>query len=272
MLDVRHNGIPMLGLGTFGRTGTAGLDAILTAIEIGYRHLDTAQSYDTEAVVGHALKRCGLPRGELFVTTKVRNENLPRERFLPSVRESLELLGVEQVDLLLIHWPAEKDVVPLEHYMEELVTAKQQGLAGQIGVSNFTIGLLERARAIIGDGQIIDNQVEVHPFMQNRKLASYCAQRGIAVTAYSPLAKGRAAADPTIRQIAEQADVPPSAVALAWLRQREIIAIPASATRANLEANAKSLKVDLTQTEMAAIDALERGERIIDPAKAPVWD
>jgi 2,5-diketo-D-gluconate reductase B len=164
------NNIPQLGYGTWARTGDDGVAAIATALEIGYRHLDTAQPYGTEAPIARAIKMSGLKRSELFITTKVAEANLGRERFLPSVRESLDTLEMDAVDLLLIHWPSAGDAVPFEHYIEALGEARSLGLARLIGVSNFTIAMLDRADEILGRGAIATNQVEVHPFLQNRPL------------------------------------------------------------------------------------------------------
>ena len=126
--------IPPLGLGTFGRTGAAGIEALLTAMEIGYRHIDTAQSYDTESTVGAAVRRSGLARDSFFVTTKIANTNLDRSRFGPSLERSIDTLGICPVDLLLIHWPSENDTVPLEYYLTALSEAQQRGQARLIGV------------------------------------------------------------------------------------------------------------------------------------------
>ena len=165
--------IPQLGLGTTGRGGDAGTEAIVKAIEIGYRHIDTAQTYDTERQVGAAIRRSGLPRLDFFVTTKVADFNLGKTKFMPSVEKRLEAIGVERVDLLLIHWPSHRDEVPFEDYVLALAEAKARGHARLIGVSNFPIALLERARALLGEGAIATNQVEIHPYLQAPKLTGW---------------------------------------------------------------------------------------------------
>jgi 2,5-diketo-D-gluconate reductase B len=266
------DGLPPLGLGTFGRTGAAGLEALRTAIEVGYRHFDTAQTYDTEPVVGAAIRRSGHPRDAFFVTTKVADVHLADDTFLPSLRTSLDRLGVDQVDLTLIHWPSPGNRVPLESYLARLVEARTLGLTRRIGVSNFPCALLDRAVACVGPGQLATNQVELHPFLQNRTLRACCARHGIVVTAYMPLAKGRVLQDPVLRRIGTEVDASPATVALAWLLQQGIVAIPASSRRAHLEANLAARDLRLSPAHMAAIDALDRGQRLVDPQKAPVWD
>jgi 2,5-diketo-D-gluconate reductase B len=264
--------IPRLGLGTWGRTGSQGLEAILTAIEIGYRHLDTAQTYETEAVIGRAIERSGLQRRDFFITTKVADTNLTRHDFQPSLRASLDRLRVERVDLTLIHWPAYRDAVPLDEYVRELVRAKDDGLTSLVGVSNFPCALVRRAVAFAGPGTIVNNQVEMHPFLQNRTVNACCAAHDVAVTAYLPIARGLVSNDPVLRRVARDHGVDPPAVSLAWLLQKGIIVIPASGRREHLEANWRATDLRLSPDEMAAIDTLDRGQRLVDPEKSPVWD
>lgn len=264
--------IPPMGLGTYGRTGEAGAEAILAALEIGYRHLDTAQSYDTERPVGRALRRSGLKRDEVFLTTKVDTGNLSRDRFLPSVRASLEALQTDRIDLLLIHWPSPRDAVPFGDYVTALAEARELGLARLIGVSNFPVALVERARALIGANAIATNQVEVHPFLQNRRLRDHCAAAGIAVTAYMPLAKGKVANDPVLQGIARRHGAEPGQVALAFLLRLGLIVIPASSRPERMRSNFAATALALDEAEMAAIAGLDRGGRMIDPVWGPAWD
>ena len=272
MSDRTINGIPQLGLGTFGRTGPEGLDALLAALEVGYRHIDTAQSYDTEANVGEAVRRSGLPRSEVFVTTKVADTNLEEKDFLHSVERSLETLGTDQVDLLLIHWPSQHDAVPFESYMTGLAEARERGWTRMIGVSNFPIADLRRTEAVLGKGQIATNQVEIHPYLQGPKLRDHARGVGIPLTAYMPLAKGRVSDDATLARIAERHGVTAAAVSLAFLMGEGHIVIPASSNRERLERNFAAGRVTLDESEMDEIRALDRGERFIDPDKAPAWD
>jgi 2,5-diketo-D-gluconate reductase B len=264
--------IPQLGLGTYGRTGEDGMAAILSALEIGYRHIDTAQSYGTEANVGEAVRRSGLPRGEVFLTTKVADTNLDRRAFAPSVGRSLDALGVDRVDLLLIHWPSEREAIPLEDYVTALAEAQAKGQARLIGVSNFTIDLLQRSRAILGEGALATNQVEIHPYHQAPTLRDWARTNGLTLTAYQPLAKGRVASDPTLRAVGERHGVLPGAAALAFLMAEGHAVIPASSSTANLRGNFAAAAVSLDPDETTRIRTLDRRQRGIDPSKSPKWD
>lgn len=264
--------IPRMGLGTWLRTGEDGFRAIMDGIEIGYRHLDTAQSYGTEENVGRAVRESGLPRDDLFVVTKVADTNLSHERFLPSLRRSLDTLRLDRIDLTLIHWPSHRDAVPFADYMTALAEAKSMGLTRLIGVSNFTIPLIERSVALLGPGEIVTNQVELHPYLQSRRLAAACRQHGVTVTAYMPLAKGRVIDDPVLTRIGAAHGVSAATATLAWLMRKGMIVIPASHRRGHMAANFAATTLRLSDADMAAIDALDRNDRMIDPAKAPEWD
>lgn len=270
-MDPKQLGIPPIGLGT-SKLGEATYNAIRTALDVGYTHLDTAQSYDSEETIGRALRDSGTKPADVFITTKVADTNLSDERFMPSVRDSLDKLGTDRVDLLLIHWPSHRDAVPFEHYMASLRAAKDQGYARMVGVSNYPIARLEQAIALLGAGLIVNNQVEVHPYLQNRKLVAWCRDHDILVTAYMPLGKGRILGDPVICGIAQRLGLPPATVVLAWLVQSGMITVPASTRRENLEANLRAADIRLAKEDMAAIHALDRGERFINPAKSPAWD
>lgn len=266
------NGIPQLGLGTWLRDSDGGFRAIVTGLELGYRHLDTAQTYGTEGHMGRAIRASGVPRDEVFVTTKVGDSNLARKHFLPSLERSLDRMDVGVVDLTLIHWPSHDDAVPFASYIEDLAEVKGRGMTRMIGVSNFPCRLVEMAVALVGPGEIATNQVELHPYLQNRAVRDCCRTRGIAVTAYMPLAGGRVAGDPVLQRFADRHGVSAPAIALAWLMQRGMIAIPASGRREHMAENLRALDVALDEDELASIDALDRGERLINPAKAPTWD
>jgi 2,5-diketo-D-gluconate reductase B len=272
MFGPEINGIPQLGLGTYGRTRDEGLQALLAALEIGYRHIDTAQSYGTEANVGEAVRRAELGRKDVFITTKVADENLGRGAFLPSVERSIETLGLGPVDLLLIHWPAERDAVPFEDYMLALAEAQERGWTRLIGVSNYPIADLRRAETVLGVGRLATDQVELHPFLQAPRLRDYAREVGLPLTAYRPLAKGRAARDPVLTEIGKRHGVTASAAALAFLMQEGHIVIPASSSRERLAENFAACGVHLAAEEMAAIRGLDRSRRLVDPEKAPVWD
>ncbi len=264
--------LPQIGLGTYGRTGDVGEAAILAALEIGYRHLDTAQTYDTEHQVGAALRRSGLLRDAVFVTTKVADTNLSPAAFLPSVRQSLDALAMDRVDLLLIHWPVAEDVVPFDSYMLGLREAQTRGYTRLIGVSNYPLALLKRAEALLGQGSLATNQVELHPWLQAPRLVGGARAMAQHLTAYQPLVKGRVATDPVLRRISEAQGVAPAAVALAFLLAEGHAVIPASSSPGNLRANLAAASLTLDAADLADLRALDRGYRHINPAKSPSWD
>jgi 2,5-diketo-D-gluconate reductase B len=266
-----RNRIPMIGFGTSG-LGDKAHEAIATALEVGYRHLDTAQSYGTEEIIGRVLRESGIRRHAMFLTTKIADANLSKDRFMPSLRQSLDRLGTDYVDLLLIHWPSQGDTVPLAGYMTTLAEAKANGQARLIGVSNFTTALLARSIAILGPGALATNQVEMHPHFHNRTVLAWCDAHGIAVTPYMPLGLGRVLSTPALSAIAARALVSPAEVALAWLIQQGVIVIPASKSRAHMEANLTAADITLSDAEMAAMARTDRNHRMINPAKSPEWD
>ncbi len=265
-------GMPLMGLGTYGRRGTEGIDAMLAALEIGYRHLDTAQSYNTERECGEALVRSGLQRGEVFITTKIDMPNFGAGKLIPSLRRSLDELGMDYVDLTLIHWPSPHEQVPLATYLEQLAEAQALGLTRTIGVSNFTIDLLRRSRTILGGVPIANNQVECHPYLQNRALVDFCDSAGIPVTAYQPIAHGALKGDPVLEPLASAKGCTVEQLAIAYALARGLAAIPASSKPERLATNFAAQQVALTPDDMATIASVDRGTRRIDPATAPAWD
>jgi 2,5-diketo-D-gluconate reductase B len=222
--------------------------------------------------VGRAVKQSGLRRSELFVTTKVADTQLDKAAFMPSVERSLETLGLDYVDLLLIHWPSKDDAVPFDEYMTGLAEARQKGFAKRIGVSNYPIADLTRADALLGPGQLATNQIEIHPYLQSPKIRDYARQSGLQLTAYMPLAKGRVSDDAVLKAIAKRHGVTSSAIALAFLMGEGHIVIPSSANPTRLCDNHASLKVRLTSEDVEAIRALDRRDRMINPVKSPAWD
>lgn len=265
--------IPAFGLGTFRLKGQVVIDSVKTGLELGYRTIDTAQIYGNEAEVGQAIAESGVARGELFVTTKIWTDNYAKDKLVPSLKDSLAKLRTDHVDLTLIHWPSPGNAVPVAEFMSALADAKAQGLTKRIGVSNFNIALMKEAIAAVGAAQIATNQVELHPYLQNRKVAEFAKSQGIHITSYMTLAYGEVLKDPVIQQIAEQHRATPAQVTLAWAMQSGYAVIPSSTRRANLESNLKACALTLGEAEMQRIASLERGHRLTSPAGiAPAWD
>lgn len=265
--------IPAFGLGTFRLKDQVVVDSVRNALDLGYRAIDTAQIYGNEADVGDAIAASGVPRAELFVTTKVWTDNLPADKLLPSLRQSLDKLRSDYVDLTLVHWPSPRDAVPMAEYLHALADAQRQGLTRRIGISNFTIALTRQAIEIIGADAIATNQIEVHPYLQNRTLIGYLQQQGIHVTSYMTLAYGKVLQDPVIAAIAERHAATPAQVALAWALQQGHAVIPSSTKRENLASNLLAQSLRLEEADMAQIATLDRGERLANPAGiAPDWD
>ncbi|HDX8616897.1 TPA: 2,5-didehydrogluconate reductase DkgB [Aeromonas dhakensis] len=264
--------MPNLGLGTFRLTGQPLRDSLLQGLELGYLHIDTAQIYANEAEVGQLMRESGVPRQDIYLTTKVWTSEFGPGKVIPSLEVSLEKLGTDYLDLALIHWPSPKDEVPMAVYLEQLAEAKARGLTREIGVSNFTVAQLKQAIDILGPGAIAHQQVEIHPLLQNRKVVAFCKDHGIAITAYMPLAYGKVLTEPLLMEIGQRHGVSAAQVSLAWLLAQGMTVIPSSTRRENLAANLAALKVTLTAEELAAIATLERGERCADPDFAPDWD
>jgi 2,5-diketo-D-gluconate reductase B len=267
-----NNTIPQLGLGTFRLQGQQAIDSVRKGLELGYRHIDTAQIYGNEAEVGQALQASSVPRGDVFVTTKIWTEHLTSDKLIPSLKDSLHKLRIDQVDLTLIHWPSPQAAVPVAESMQALLEAREQGLTGAIGVSNFTNAQLAQAIDAVGAANIATNQVELHPFLQNRGVAAFARSHGIHVTAYMPLAYGKAVQDAAIQAIAARIGATPAQVTLAWLMAKGHAVIPSSTRRENLAANLGSLDLRLSAADSETIDGLERGERLVSPDFAPAWD
>jgi 2,5-diketo-D-gluconate reductase B len=264
--------MPSIGLGTFRLQGQQVIDSVRNGLEAGYRHIDTAQIYGNEAEVGQALAESGVPRGQVFVTTKVWTEYLDAEALIPSLKESLRKLRIGQLDLALIHWPSPGGAVPVAESMAALLEARELGLTRAIGVSNFTNAHLAQAIGAVGAHNIATNQVEIHPFLQNRAVAAYAREMGIHLTAYMPLAYGKAMQEPAIQRIAERHGATPAQVTLAWLLRQGFTVIPSSTKRANLDDNLRAAGIALSDEDAQAFRALDRNERLANPDFAPRWD
>jgi 2,5-diketo-D-gluconate reductase B len=271
--NLSHATVPPFGLGTFRLKGQVVIDSVRNALELGYRTIDTAQIYGNEAEVGQAIAEHGVARDALFLTTKIWTDNFPRERLVPSLRESLTKLRTDYVDLTLIHWPSPGNAVPMSEFLGALMEAREAGLTRRIGVSNFTVALLEEAIDLIGPEQIATNQIELHPYLQNRKVTEFAASQGIHITSYQTLAYGKVLTDPALHGIAERHGATAAQVALAWAMKLGHSVIPSSTKRENLESNLKSQHLELTDEDMEQIALLDRNERVTDPKGfAPAWD
>jgi len=263
--------LPVIGLGTSGM-GDVRAESIATALKLGYRHIDTAWKYGTERQVGEGMRASGVPRRDIFLCTKVSHEYLHADDFARSVDESLKTLGVDQVDLLLVHWPNLK--IPLAETMGALAKAKQQGLTRHVGVANFNIALLDQAIALCPE-PLVTLQAEYHPYLDQTTLLNACRARGLIYTAYCPLGRGRLFKDPVLDEIARHKGKTIAQVALRWLVQKEIVApIPRSSNPARLAENIAVFDFSLSNEEMRRIDALKRPDgRIANPVgRVPPWD
>ncbi|MBV7428681.1 2,5-didehydrogluconate reductase DkgB [Acidovorax sp. sif1233] len=265
--------LPAFGLGTFRLQGQVVIDSVRNALDLGYRAIDTAQIYGNEAEVGQAIADSGVPRGELFITTKVWTEHLAGDRLVQSLKDSLARLRTDQVDLTLIHWPSPGGAVPVAEFMGALAEAQARGLTRLIGVSNFNTALLREAIAAVGADRIATHQIELHPYLQNRAVADFARSQGIHTTSYMTLAYGKVLGDPVLADIARAHGATTAQVALAWAMQLGYAVIPSSTRRDNLASNLKARPLRLTGEDMARIAALDRGERLVNPeGLAPAWD
>jgi diketogulonate reductase-like aldo/keto reductase len=270
-LTLHGTAVPRLGFGTWRLSGDGCRTAVTAALDSGYRHIDTAALYGNEREVGAALAASGLPRDDLFVTTKVWRDDLAPDALLRSAHASLDRLALDRVDLLLIHWP--NDAVPLADTMAALDEAAARGWTRHIGVSNFPVALLGEARRLT-QKPLFANQCEYHPGLDQSALIEACQAGGTAFVAYRPLGQGQGLADPVIAAAAARHGVTPSQVVLRWhMQQPDIVAIPRSSDPAHIAANAEVFGFALDDGEMAAISAIGDGaDRHVSPAFAPAFD
>jgi 2,5-diketo-D-gluconate reductase B len=270
MITAHGMTMPKLGLGTWRLKGEECTTAVLGALDRGYRHIDTAQMYGNEDAVGAALAATPVKRADIHLTTKVWWENLAPDAMKRAMDNSLTQLRTPYVDLYLIHWPAPQMDLPAA--LAQLVKFKEQGLARHIGVSNFPIALLKRAIEEI-QAPIACNQFEYHVLLNQTKLVAYARSKGLAVTAYCPLAQGRLADHPTLDTIAQKHGCTPAQVALAWLLTQDgVAAIPKAGRAESQLANLAALDIRLDDSDRAAIAALPKNQRFVAPSFAPAWD
>lgn len=272
MLAVKANGatIPILGLGTWDVRGKTCARIVEQAIRLGYRHIDTAQAYDNEREVGEGVRSSGVARDNVFITTKVWWTHFAAGDLERSVAESLNRLRFPYVDLLLLHWP--NSSVPLKETIGALNAVKREGLARHIGISNFTVSLVEQAAAFSAE-PIVNNQIELHPYIDQSKVIEACGRHGISVTAYSPIARGEASNDKVLARVGRMHGKTAAQVCLRFLVQRGIIVIPRTSRVERLTENFDIFDFTLSETDMATIGAMasERGRRV-DPSWSPQWD
>jgi len=259
--------MPSLGIGTWQNTDPeACANAVATALEIGHRHVDTAQAYGNEESVGEGLARADVSREDVFLATKVWIEELAYDDVLSSTEASLEKLGVDYVDLLYIHWPSgEYDPADTLAAFDEL---HDEGLIERIGISNFLAEQVDEAIET-ADAPIFANQIECHPLLPQNELRAHCADRGVEVVAYSPLARGEVFDVPEIQSVAKKHDVSEAQVSLAWLREKGVTPIPKATGEAHIRDNWASRTLELDPEDVATIDDIDRREREVDPSFSP---
>ena len=262
--------VPEIGLGTFKLIGKTCEQVVKMALNMGYRHIDTAQVYKNEREVGNAIKSAHIDRDELFITTKVDRINLDADKLLKSTERSLQELDVPYVDLLLIHWP--NPDFELEKAVEAMLTLRDQGKALNIGVSNFPMSLLQEVNDEMA-APIFANQVEYHPLLGQFDLLDYAAENDLMVTAYSPLGQGKMLENELLINLGEKYGKSPAQIALRWLiEQEQVTVIPKASSREHLEENLDIYDFVLEDDDFYAIDDLPKDHRIVNPDFAPEWD
>ena len=272
MQFVEANGarIPAIGLGTWELRGRSCARLVEQALRLGYRHIDTAQVYENEREVGEGLRASGVRRDDVFVTTKIWTTHFAPNDLERSTKESLAKLRLSEVDLLLLHWPNPQ--VPLAETLGALARVKQLGMTRHIGVSNFTVALIEEAIAVCPEPLACD-QVEYHPYLDQTKVREACARHGMAVVAYSPIARGRIKNDQTLAQIGQAHGKSAAQVCLRWLVQQNVPAIPRTSKIERLSENIDIFDFALSEQEMAQISQMGSAKvRLTDFGFAPKWD
>jgi diketogulonate reductase-like aldo/keto reductase len=263
--------MPVIGYGTM-ELPQRPAELVAHAIKAGYRHIDTARKYGTEERVGEGIRASGIARGELFVTTKVTEENAREGDFLNSAETSLKALGLDYVDLLLVHWPQPK--VPFAETLGALAKAKRRGLTRHIGVSNFTLAMLEEAVHVCPE-PLVTNQVEYHAYLPQDRMLAALRRHGMILTAYCPVARGELIADAAVGEIAKAHGKSPAQISLRWLIQQPMVAaVPRALQEKHIEDNIDIFDFTLNDDDMRRLSALRsRRIRIADPPeRAPKWD
>jgi 2,5-diketo-D-gluconate reductase B len=272
LVEAKGARIPLVGLGTWELRGRTCGRIVEQALRLGYRHIDTAEMYDNERDVGEALRASGVGRDEVFLTTKIWPSHFAPHELERAAKGSLARLRLSEVDLLLLHWPNPR--IPLSETLGALCKVKQMGLARHIGVSNFTVSLIAEAVRLASE-PLVCNQIEMHPFLDQSKVTAACRAHGMAIVAYSPIARGGAKNDALLARIGAAHGKSAAQVCLRWLVQQGIVVIPRTSRIEHLEANCAIFGFELSAAEMAEIGSLaHRGGRIVDYAYSgsPKWD
>lgn len=270
MLHTQDGEFPALGFGTWQLNGDTARSSVAKALDVGYRHIDTARMYENETEVGRGIADASVAREDIFLTTKIFMDSLDAASVKKELGDSLESLSTDYVDLVLIHWP--NPDVPLEETLGALHELRDEGKTRHVGVSNFPIPWMESALEA-SPGPIACNQVEYHPFLSQAPLLEYCRSQGVPLVAYCPLAKGGVPDNPFLQEIGRQHGKSAAQVVLRWLLQQPGIgAVPKSKNPEHIRANLDVLDFELSDDEMRQIHGLDRGERIINPDWAPDWD
>ena len=260
--------LPSPGFGTFKLTGEDCVRAVETALEAGYRHVDTAQFYENEERVGRGIERAEVDREDVTVATKLWHDTLAREDVLAGVRESRERLGVDTIDVVYVHWPA-NTYDPAET-LGALSDLHDDGLLDAVGLSNFTPELVDEALDHC-DAPVTAVQAEVHPLLPQADLREHCADRGLDLVGYNPLMHGFALDRPEVEAVAEKHGVSPARAILAWHHARGVVPIPKATSAEHIRDNWGSLGVELDADDLARIDGIEERQRLGDPDFAPEW-
>jgi diketogulonate reductase-like aldo/keto reductase len=269
-LEAKGARIPAVGLGTWELRGRDCARLVQQAIKLGYRHFDTAQMYGNERDVGEGVRASGIRREEIFIVTKVSPENLAPGALTRSVKDSIGQLRLGEIDLLLLHWPNKE--VPLKDTIEALVNVKRDGLVRHIGVSNYTVALLEQADRL-AEHRLVCNQIEMHPFLDQSKVVNACRALEMAVVAYSPIARGGAGHDAVLERVGKAHGKSAAQVSLRYLVQQGIGVIPRTSRIERLSENIDIFDFELTDAEMTQIRALAHADgRIVDWSWSPQWD
>jgi len=260
-IEILEMKMPVIGLGTWNLRGKECFEATISALEIGYRHIDTAEMYENESEIGDAITQSLVPRSEIFLTTKVWSNHLQYQDVIRSLESSLKKLKTDYVDLFLIHWPNPN--IPLSDTFKAMSYLKNKGMLKFIGVSNFDKDLLLKAQQI-SSLPIMNVQVEYHPFLDQNSILSYCQKNNISLTAYCPLARGRELSNPVLEKIANKYNKTVPQVMLRWLiQQKNVVAIPKAKSAEHQRINFEIFDFQLSPEEMNTIFQLNRGQRLV---------